>query len=508
MIKIMPLLAPALILALSGCSLAPEYQRPEMELPQTWDETSSIAIQTRWWERFHDETLNALVEEALARNKNIAQAMASVRQAQAALGVARDALLPVPSASLDGSRTMAREDMSPTALQHGGRNSNAFSGSLAASWTLDLWGKYWNASESARASLVATEAARDNVILTVAASTVESWFWLSAYTWQEEIAESVLKNREDSLTLYQNRFDNGQISEYDLLSIRANVETARNALASARIAKNAAETSLAVLLGRSPAEIMKMNNLKAPSSLMTSLPTTPALPADMPSRLLEQRPDIRQAEANLQAANYDIGVARAEFFPSFSLTGLLGTASPELNELFRGFNAYSMISGGLSLPLNFWTIKRGVDSAQAAKDSAIATYELTVLNAFKEVRDALVQQREYANSVMALTRQVEYLTKAVEHARTRYDSGFASYLDLLTSESNLFTAQQSLAAAHAQHLVSIAEVCLALGGGWQDGAFQPQPEDQTAQTPAAPAGTAQTPAEQDQTARAASSDAR
>ena len=292
------------------------------------------------------------------------------------------------------------------------------------------------------------------------------------------------------------------------MSIRANVETARNALASARIAKNAAETSLAVLLGRSPAEIMKMNNLKAPSSLMTSLPTTPALPADMPSRLLEQRPDIRQAEANLQAANYDIGVARAEFFPSFSLTGLLGTASPELNELFRGFNAYSMISGGLSLPLNFWTIKRGVDSAQAAKDSAIATYELTVLNAFKEVRDALVQQREYANSVMALTRQVEYLTKAVEHARTRYDSGFASYLDLLTSESNLFTAQQSLAAAHAQHLVSIAEVCLALGGGWQDGAFQPQPEDQTAQTPAAPAGTAQTPAEQDQTARAASSDAR
>lgn len=132
---------------------------------------------------------------------------------------------------------MARDASSPTALQHGGRNTNAFSGSLSASWTLDFWGKYWNASESARASLVATEAARDNVILTVAASTVESWFWLSAYTWQEEIAESVLKNREDSLVLYQNRFDNGQISEYDLLSIRANVETARNALASARISQ-------------------------------------------------------------------------------------------------------------------------------------------------------------------------------------------------------------------------------------------------------------------------------
>ena len=455
------------LLTMTGCSLAPNYQRPEMELPQTWEVSESKALQDKWWERFHDSTLNALVEEALAHNKNIVQAMATVRQAQASLGIARDALLPVPGVSADGSRTMARSALSPTALQSGGKNTNAFTGSLAASWTLDFWGKYWNAAESARASLLASEAARDNVILTVSASTVESWFWLSAYTWQVEIAESVLKNREASLKLYQNRFDNGQISELDILSIRANVEIARNTLASARIAQNAAETSLCVLLGRSPAELMQAGKIKAPSSLMTSLPTTPVLPSGVPSELLEQRPDIRQAEANLQAANYDIGVARAEFFPSFSLTGLLGSASLELNELLRGRNAYAALSGGLSLPLNFWTIKRGVDSAEAAKDAAVATYELTVLNAFKDVRDALVEQQQYAVSVQALTRQVEYLSRAVEHARVRYDNGFASYLDLLTSESDLFTAQQSLAAAHAQHLVSIAEVCLALGGGWR-----------------------------------------
>ena len=456
------------MLTLTGCSLAPEYQRPEMDIPLTWEAADSKALQDKWWERFHDSTLNALVDEALAHNKNIAQAMAVVRQAQASLGIARDALLPVPAVSADGSRVMARSAMSPTALQYGGKNTNAFTGSLAASWTLDFWGKYWNAAESARASLVASEAARDNVILTVAASTVESWFWLSAYTWQEEIAESVLHNREESLKVYQSRFDNGQISELDILSIRANVEIARNALATARIAKNAAETSLAVLLGRSPMELMKAGTIKAPSSLMTSLPTTPVLPSGVPSDLLTQRPDIRQAEANLQAANYDIGVARAEFFPSFSLTGLFGSASLELNELLRGRNAYTALSGGLSLPLNFWTIKRGVDAAQAAKDSAVATYELTVLNAFKEVRDALVNQQQYAVSVQALSRQVEYLSKAVKHARVRYDNGFASYLDLLTSESDLFTAQQSLAVAHAQHLVSIAEVCLALGGGWKN----------------------------------------
>lgn len=468
MVKMLSILAPALMLMLTGCSLAPDYQRPEMDIPQTWEASQSQALQTKWWERFHDETLNALVEEALEHNRNIEQAMANVDQAQAGLGIARDALLPVPGVSADASRTMARSETSPAALQNGGKNTHSFSGALAASWTLDFWGKYWNAAESARASLVATEAARDNVILTVAASTVESYFWLSAYTWQEEIAREVLKNREDSLKIYQNRFDNGQISDLDILSIRANVETARNALASARIAKNAAETSLAVLLGRSPAEIMKQNGITAKPSLMKSLDKTPALPAGIPSNILEHRPDIRQAEANLQAANYDIGTARASFFPSFSLTGLLGGASLELNEVLRSSNQYASLGAGLSLPLNFWTIKRTVDSAEAAKKAAVATYELTVQNAFKDVRDALVSQTEYANSVDALSRQVEYLSKAVMHARARYDNGFASYLDLLTAESNLFTAQQSLAVAHANHLVSIAEVCLALGGGWQE----------------------------------------
>ena len=255
MVKMLSILAPAFMLLLAGCNLAPDYQRPEMDMPQTWEASQSQALQTKWWERFHDETLNALVEEALAHNKNIDQAMANVDQAQAGLGIARDALLPVPSASAEGTRTMARSSTSPAAMQNNGKNTHTFSGALAASWTLDFWGKYWNAAESARATLVATEASRDNVILTVAASTVESYFWLSAYTWQEEIARDVLKNREDSLKIYQNRFDNGQISDLDILSIRANVETARNALASARIAKNAAETSLAVLLGRSPAEI-------------------------------------------------------------------------------------------------------------------------------------------------------------------------------------------------------------------------------------------------------------
>ena len=224
MVKMLSILAPALMLILSGCSLAPDYQRPEMDMPQTWIASQSEALQTKWWERFHDETLNALVEEALAHNKNIDQAMANVDQAQAGLGIARDALLPVPSASADGTRTMARSGTSGVAMQNGGKNTHTFSGALAASWTLDFWGKYWNAAESARASLVATEAARDNVILTVAASTVESYFWLSAYTWQEEIARDVLKNREDSLKIYQNRFDNGQISDLDILSIRANVE--------------------------------------------------------------------------------------------------------------------------------------------------------------------------------------------------------------------------------------------------------------------------------------------
>ena len=468
--KVMTFIAPALILALSaGCSLAPDYKRPELEIPQTWEASQSQALQSKWWERFNDPALNALVEEALSSNKNIAQAMARVEQAQAGLGVARDALLPTAGATADGSRTGTRTEAGTIYNKQGKqRFANSFSGAVAATWNLDFWGKYWNAAESARMDLVATEAARDNVILTVAAGTVESYFWLSAYTWQEELAQSVLKNREDSLKIYQNRFDNGQISDLDILSIKANVETARNALASARIAKNAAATSLAVLLGRSPAEILSGASIKAPGSLMKSLASTPALPSGIPSDIIESRPDIRQAEANLMAANYDIGVARAAFLPSFSLTGLLGSASIELNEVLRSSNHYAALSGGISLPLNFWTIKRGVTIVEAEKQAAIATYELTVLNAFKDVRDSLVSQTEFANSVKALGKQVEYLDAALGHARTRYDNGFASYLELLTTESNLFSAQQALAAAHANHLASIAKVCLALGGGWKN----------------------------------------
>ena len=468
--SILSFIAPALILAMSaGCSFAPEYKRPEMEMPQTWEASQSQALQSKWWERFGDPTLNALVEEALASNKNITQAMARVEQAQAGFGVARDALLPTAGASADGSRTGTRHESGTIYnKQNQNRFANSFSGALAASWTLDFWGRYWNAAESARMDFVATEAARDNVILTVAAGTVESYFWLSAYTWQEELAKSVLKNREASLKIYQNRFDNGQISDLDILSIKANVETARNALASARIAKNAATTSLATLLGRSPAEILAGAKIKAPGALMASLASTPVLPSGIPSDILEKRPDIRQAEANLMAANFDIGVARAAFFPSFSLTGLLGSSSIELNELLRSSNHYAALSGSISLPLNFWTIQRGVTMVEAEKQAAIATYELTVLNAFKDVRDSLVAQTEYANSVKALGRQVEYLDAALGHARTRYDNGFASYLELLTTESNLFSAQQALAAAHANHLASIAKVCLALGGGWQN----------------------------------------
>ena len=467
--RILSFIAPALVLAMSaGCSLAPDYNRPELDIPQTWEATQSQALQSKWWERFNDPTLNALVEEALASNKNIAVAMARVEQAQAGFGVARDALLPTVGASADGSRTGTRNESGTIYSKQGNKRfANSFSGVVSATWNLDFWGKYWNASESARMDLVATEAARDNVILTVSAGTVEAYFWLSAYTWQEELAQSVLKNREDSLKIYQNRFDNGQISDLDILSIKANVETARNALASARMAKNAAATSLAVLLGRSPAEILAGATIKAPGSLMASLASTPVLPSGIPSEIIESRPDIQQAEANLMAANYDIGVARAAFLPSFSLTGLLGSASIELNEVLRSTNHYGAISGGITLPLNFWTIKRGVTIVEAEKQAAISTYELTVMNAFKDVRDALVSQTEFANSVEALTKQVEYLDSAMSHARTRYDNGFASYLELLTTESNLFSAQQALAAAHANHLASIAKVCLALGGGWQ-----------------------------------------
>ena len=430
-----------MMLGLAGCSFAPDYQRPKMELPQAWkDPGKGEQLDEQWWKRFDDSTLNALVQEALIANRDIAAAVARVDYARAQLGVARAELLPLLSGQAQGTQTWVDN----TKITSG--SQSPFSAGFGATWELDLWGKLRNAKEAAMYQVLGTEAAQRGMRLSIAAQTV--------------------KTRTDALRIYTARYEQGLISELDLSRAKTEVETAKTALYQTRISRDAAESALEALLGRSPKDIM--DGTVQRGMTLESIPTPPVIPAGVPSDLLERRPDIQQAEMSVKSANANIGVAKAAWFPAISLTGLFGVVSPELHTLMSNPLQTWSYGGAASVPLlDFGRVKYGVEAAEAKQRESLATYEKTVQGAFKEMRDALTRQQEMSNVVASLERMVKELRLSVELANTRYDNGYSSYLEVLDAERSLFDSEMQLAAARSERLSSIVNVCLALGGGWK-----------------------------------------
>jgi len=464
-----PRLIPILLLgmlSLAGCSLAPEYVRPEMEMPEAWTMPADDALDVLWWQRFQDTRLDALVEEALYNNRDIAQAIARVDFARARLGLARADQFPPLGVMGNATRVHSSLRSYPPAMP--GRELNtSLSGNLGiSSWEIDLWGKYASLTGAARAQLLASEATRDGVWLSVAGETAKGYFLLRSYDLQESIAAGTLKTREEAFTIYAARYEQGLIDELDLLRVKTEVEIARNTLFGARLGRDAAEGALATLIGRSPRAIMTEGVIERGSELDT-MPTIPVFPAALPSDLLERRPDIRASEAALIGANFNIGAARAAFFPSISLTGLLGYASTELDTLFTGNARTWQFGGSLYLPLDFWRTQSNLYGTEAQQREAVAFYEKTVQNAFRDMRNALSQQTQYADMVRSLEIMVHDLDKAVDLAKTRYDNGYSAYLEVLDAQRSLFSSQLELATARSNHLASIVNVCVALGGGWK-----------------------------------------
>jgi len=449
----------------TGCTLAPEYERPAMELPQTWATPARDTLDVAWWKRFQDDKLNALVEEALQNNRDIEQAIARVDFARAQLGLARSDLFPTPGVNASSTRSRSSLRGYPPATPGYETNSSQQANIGVSSWELDLWGKYRDLDSAAVSNLLASESTRDGVWLSVAGQATKGYFLLRASDLQEHVAVSTLKTREEAYRIYAARYNQGLIDELDLLRVKSEMETARSALYKTRVSRDAAESSLAALLGRSPREIMREGTVERGRSL-EDMPTAPVFPAGLPSDLLERRPDIRAAEESLRAMNFNIGAARAAFFPSLSLTGMLGYASTELNTLFASNARTWQFGGGLYLPLDFWRIQSNLRGAEAQQREAVAVYQQTVQNAFREMRDALTQEEEYANVVRSLEVMVADLRKAVDLAKTRYDNGYSSYLEVLDAERSLFNAELDLASARNNRLSGIVNVCLAMGGGW------------------------------------------
>lgn len=472
-----PFLALSLALLLSACSLAPRYERPEQDIPDQWRKVDlgSAPLHTDWWTRFNDPVLTAMVEEALKNNQDLAESLAKIDSAAAQVGIATSQLLPTVSGDAAATAQGASEKTANTApfSQSGlSRSTTNYQGALNASWELDLWGKYRNNYTALSDVLMNTVVGHEALRLSVAGQTAQSYFALLALDMQLDTARRTLKSREDAFGIYTSRYKQGDITELDWQRARAEVETARAQVHTSTVSVDQAEASLAVLLGRSPREII--NRAMVRGSAVGTLPAPPVLPEGLPSELLERRPDVRAAEYMIMAYNANIGVARAQFFPSISLTGMLGTVSAAVGNLFTGpAGVWSYGASGTLPVLDFGRNWYNLKDAEAQRKAAIAVYRKTVQTAFKDIRVSLTAQREADAIVRSMQIQVESLRRAVDIARLQYDNGYTDYLTVLDAERELFSAELQLATALRDRLDAVVGVCMALGGGWQDPGARP-----------------------------------
>lgn len=446
---------------LAGCVQGPDYTKPRVEVPPAYRYAEPAApdattMRQAWWSGFGDPTLNALVAEALANNRNLQIASARVDEFEAILAGTRSQGRPQIGYGLSGNRARASEEKIPAIVDP---LSTTFTSVLSASWEIDLWGRIRRETEAARANLLATEEARRGVTLTLIASVVASYVTLLDLDEQLRVSEATLAGRKTFVDLFKIRFAGGWISEFEMTQAQADYEAVASQQPPIRQAIAQQEHALSVLLGRNPGPIARSNSIDALRS--------PRVPAGLPSELLVRRPDILQAEQQLVASNALIGAARALFFPRISLTGLLGFASGSLGSLFTGPAHTWSFTGDVSGPIyTGGGLTAAVDQAEARRDQQLANYELVVQNAFRDVEDSLAELKYSAELRDVVEARVATLSRSVELAIDRYENGYSDYLDVLDAERNLFSARLQLASARGTYERSLVNLYRALGGDW------------------------------------------
>lgn len=463
-------------LALGGCiSLAPDYQRPATELPSDWRAPagqSAAALGATWWKIFGDAGLDAMVDEALAHNANLAVAVARVDEARALLGETRSGQFPTVDATYSRDRTQSSLRTATPLPPGTARQRDNYRGTLNVSYELDLWGRLRNATAAARAELLASEAARETVRIALATDVVQAYFTLRSLDEQVAATQRSVISRGESLALQKKRYDAGVISEFEYRQLEAEELAARAQLPALERRRNQQENALAVLLGRSPRAIY--TEVAVEKAAATDVSTKPrqalVVPAGLPSELLLRRPDLVEAENRLIAANARIGAARAAYFPSLSITGFFGSESAVLSELFTGPAGIWQAAGSITQPIwNSDKVGSQVDAASARQRQALAQYQLAIQNAFREVRDAITAQAKTREQFDAEDRRAATLREALRLAKLRYVSGVASQLDVLDAERNLLAAELNRSDALRAQRAAVADLFKALGGGWNPG---------------------------------------
>jgi outer membrane protein, multidrug efflux system len=459
-----PVLVSATLLT-SGCTVGPNYKRPIVAVPSSYrgmvpeqvaqTQTAPLGDQ-KWWDIFQDEQLRALIRTALAQNYDLRIAGSRVLEAQAQLGITRADQFPTlgAGAAIDDTRA-AQSKFLPAFETSSGQVS------LSAAWELDFWGKFRRATEAARANLLATEWARQEVVSTLVANVAGAYFQLRALDLQLEISKRTLDSRQESLRLTRLLADGGSTSLLDVRQAEQLVFTASAEVPVLEQQIEQQENFLSILLGQNPTDVPR-------GKALTDQPQPPEVPPGLPSALLERRPDIREAEAQLIAANAEIGVARAAYFPEISLSGSGGFQSSALTNLFSGpAGAWSF---GASLTQPIFTAGRlhsEVRLAEARQQTAVLLYQQSIQGAFRNVSDALVayqKTREFRVQEESLFQSAQ---DAAHLSHDRYSGGVTGYLEVLTNETNAFSAELGLAEARLNELLALVQLYEALGGGWQ-----------------------------------------
>ena len=452
-------LAAAATMALVGCTVGPDYKRPDVDLPASF---GTAQLQTpaapNWWQAFNDPALDQLIAEALASNQDLRAAAERIEQSRALLGLARSDQFPEATVDASVGRTRASElgsfPLPPDAIE-----TKSHRLVLRASWEIDFWGRYRRATEAARADLVASEAGADAVRASLIADVARGYFALRSLDQRLVTLERDRVGREKSLELQKLRLDAGVVSELEYAQVESDLRTSESLVPTVRQLRVRQESALALLVGRTPRGIMEV--AIAPGS--PAMPDV-AVPAGLPSELLLRRPDLREAEARLHAATARIGVARAAYFPSISLTGYYGGESQSLSDLFSPAARTWSIAGGLIQPIvAAGRIQSGVDLADARAREAEALYRRAIANSFREVRDAIAAQANARDAVEAQARREGALVRSLELARLRYDNGAINLFELLETERRLLLARLDAIEAERDRRNAVVELYIALG---------------------------------------------
>ncbi|GGC68909.1 efflux transporter outer membrane subunit [Undibacterium terreum] len=466
----LPLTVLAASMLLAGCmSVGPDYKRPALDTPATLG-TVATSRQTaavdllQWWKSFQDPVLNGLLDEAAANSQDLVLAAGRIEEARAVAAGTNSNKYPSVDGYLNGAK--ARTSANSGKLPAGAPLINQdYQLGLTASYEVDFWGKLRRADEAARSRLLSQEANRGTVLTTLYSNVAQSYFALRAYDAQVTLAQTTLQTRQENLRLQQKRFSAGSIGELDLHQAESEAASTEVVLEQALQGRALTESSLAVLLGRAPGAVI--NPVIARGTSLDDLYQQLVVPADLPSDLINRRPDILAAEQSLAAANADIGQAKSQYFPTVKLTSGYGYESSAFHDLVDPASLLWNLGANLVQPIfRAGAIGAVVQGAEARKNQALAQYVQTVQGAFRDVHDALTNMSSDEKIMDSTTRRVAALKDSLRLAQLRYDNGYSSSLEVLNAQRDLLQAQSSLIDTKRAHLAAVVSLYKAVGGGW------------------------------------------